>query len=55
MITPEWISAIAAVISLFISIWAIVSVKRVERKIGIRMEGNKLHGSGTFVHIGDKK
>ena len=55
MITAEWVTAIAAVISLFISVWAIVSVKLVERKIDIQMEGNELHGSGTFVHIGDKK
>ncbi len=61
-ITPEWISAVAVIISLPISIWAILSVrknskniKKITQKLGIKMEGNTIIGSGTMVHIGDKK
>ena len=60
--TPEWISAIVAVISLPISIWAIVasrknskSIKQVASKIGIEMKGNTIVGGGTMIHFGDKK
>ncbi len=56
MITAEWVSAIAAVISIFISIWAAFTARNAERKVGgILMSGNKVIGSGTMVHIGDKR
>ncbi len=56
-----WISAIAAVISLPISIWGILSSKRNSKKIdiinknfGIDIKGNTVIGPGTILHIGDK-
>lgn len=69
METPTWISsiatvisAIAAIISLPISIWAIRSSKRnekqikiIDQRVGITMNGNIHQGSGKMVHIENKK
>ncbi len=60
--TAEWVSAVAAVISVPISIWAIISarsnskkIKNISQRFGIVMDNNTIIGSGTAVHIGDKK
>ena len=55
MITPEWISAIAAVIGVIISIFTLVYVKQIQQKIGgIHLEDsivkdNKVVGSGSII------
>jgi hypothetical protein len=63
--TPEWISAIAAVISVPISIWAILSskrnsnnIKQITEKFNIIMKDNTLIGRATLLswkQKGEKK
>ncbi len=64
MIITEWILAICSIISVPISIWAVIAtknntryIKKIELKIGggITMNKNVLNGPGTLLHIGDKK
>jgi len=60
---PTWITAIAAVIALPISIWAIVcskknekQIKVVDQKFGINMNNNTMkNSSGSFVRINNKE
>jgi hypothetical protein len=65
MITPEWLSAIAAVISIPISIWAVVKsnrnknyIKKIEQKIidNTNASGNVIAArDGNTIGIGNRK